>query len=142
MEFLFNPHLLICVGIAWFLTNGWCYLFVFLGTWLRIPWLAAVGSAWAALLWLPFTPEKLLTLAISVFLLRALFPKDQKTLQVLRREEDALRRKLHGWLARRRRKKQAKRLRKALVLRRAAGKPLSPPREGRNETKESLSKGA
>ena len=123
------------------MTNGWCYLFVLFGTWFRISWMLAVGSAWAALLWLPFTPEKLLTLAIAVFLLRLLFPKDQKTLRVLRKEEDALRRKLHGWLARRRRKKQVKRLRKALSLRREAGKPLSPPREGK-KTEKSLSKGA
>ena len=132
---------MICVGIAWFLTNGWCYLFVLFGTWFHISWMLAVGSAWAALLWLPFTPEKLLTLAIAVFLLRLLFPKDQKTLRVLRKEEDALRRKLHGWLARRRRKKQVKRLRKALSLRRETGKPLSPPREGK-KTEKSLSKGA
>jgi len=34
-------------------------------------------------LWFPFSPEKLATVAIAIFLLRWLFPKDKKTLAVL-----------------------------------------------------------
>jgi len=45
----------------------------------------AVGSGYLALIWLPLTPEKLITLAIAILLLRRLFPNDQKTLAVLRR---------------------------------------------------------
>ncbi len=136
--FFLNPHLLLCVGIAWFLTNGWCYLFIFLSGWLHIPWMAAVGGAWATLVWLPFTPEKVLTLAITMFLLRLLFPNDRKTLHVLRQEEDALRRRLHGWQAKRRREKQAKRLQKALALRRGTDRPLAPPRENAKSPAPSL----
>ena len=35
-------------------------------------------------LWLPFTPEKLVTALIAIGLLRLLYPEDQQTLGVLR----------------------------------------------------------
>ena len=35
-------------------------------------------------LWLPVSPEKIVTFAISIALLRWLFPKDEKTLAVLK----------------------------------------------------------
>ncbi len=82
--FLTNPRLLLCIAIAWMITNGWSYVFFFLGTTLNIPWMSAVGGAYLAFLWLPISPEKLLTMAIALFLLRHLFPHDQKTLGVLK----------------------------------------------------------
>ena len=82
--FLLNPRLLICFGIAWMITNGWSYLLIAAGTFWNINWMIAVGSGYLAFLWLPVTPEKILTLAISIALLKWLFPSDQKTLAVLR----------------------------------------------------------
>ena len=38
-----------------------------------------------AFLWLPVTPEKLITIPIAIFFLRWLFPKDEKTLLLIRR---------------------------------------------------------
>ncbi len=97
VRFILNPRLLLCFGIAWLITNGWCYLFLFFGLTFDIAWMSAVGGAYAAFLWLPFTPEKLVTVAIAVFLLQLLFPRDTATLQVLRemyaRAKAALRRK-------------------------------------------------
>ena len=46
--------------------------------------MVVVSGAYLALLWLPLTPEKILTFAISIFLLKLLFPKDEKTLGVLK----------------------------------------------------------
>ncbi len=89
-SFLLNPHLLICFGIAWLITNGWCYIFIVLGTWLDIGWMLAVGTGYAAFLWIPFTPEKLITIIISIFLLRIIFPKDEKTLKVLKDDLEAI----------------------------------------------------
>lgn len=83
IAFLLNPRLLLCVGVAWMLTNGWCYLFLFFGLRFGITWMASVGGAYAAFLWFPFTPEKILTAAISLFLLRWWFPRDEATLKVL-----------------------------------------------------------
>lgn len=83
---LLNPRLLLCFGVAWLITNGWCYLFLFFGLRFGIGWMTAAGTAYAGFLWFPCTPEKLLTLTIALFLLRLLFPNDEKTLLALRRE--------------------------------------------------------
>ena len=84
VRFLFNPRFLLCFGIGWMLTNGWSYIFLALGLALDIPWMMTVASAYMAFLWFPFTPEKILTLFIALFLLRLYFPNDKATLQVLR----------------------------------------------------------
>lgn len=84
VQLLLNPRLLLCFGIAWFITNGWSYLVFGLGTYLDIGWLAAIGGAYLAFLWLPVSPEKLVTFAIAILLLRLIFPNDQKTLAVLK----------------------------------------------------------
>ncbi|MBQ7374770.1 MAG: hypothetical protein IJW61_02210, partial [Clostridia bacterium] len=81
--FFANPRLLLCLGIAWMITNGWSYIFVAVGTALGIGWMAAVGGAYLTFLWVPFTPEKILTVIIAIFLLRKLFPRDEKTLKIL-----------------------------------------------------------
>lgn len=82
-QFFLNPRLLFCFGIGWIITNGWSYILFGLGTWLKNEWMLAISGAYLAFLWFPFSPEKLATVAIAIFLLRWLFPKDQKTLAVL-----------------------------------------------------------
>lgn len=81
--FITNPRLLLCIGIAWMITNGWSYVLLAIGTYFQIGWMMGVASAYLAILWLPISPEKILTAAIAIGLLRWLFPKDQKTLAVL-----------------------------------------------------------
>ncbi len=83
---LTNPHLLISVGIAWFITNGWAYCAIGLGAFLEIGWLLKAGSVWAAMLWVPGTPEKLVTFPIAIFILRLLFPNDTRTLAMIDRK--------------------------------------------------------
>lgn len=96
-----NPAFLICFFLAWMITNGWCYVFIGLGTKLDIGWMKAVGTAYAGILWFPGTPEKILTLTISLFLMKRLFPNDERTLKLLRDEKEKLK-------AHHRAKKQAK----------------------------------
>ncbi len=84
LMFLLNPRLLLCLGLAWMITNGWSYVLFGLGTLLGSSWMMAVGGAYMAALWFPFTPEKIVTFAIAIALLRWLFPKDEKTLAILR----------------------------------------------------------
>ena len=84
LQFIANPRLILCFMLGWMITNGWSYIMFGLGTYLGIEWMIAVGGAYMALLWLPFTPEKIITCAIAIALLRWLFPGDQKTLAVLR----------------------------------------------------------
>ena len=81
--FIINPHFLICFGIGWMITNGWAYICFGLGTYGGVKWLTAVSTAYLAALWFPFTPEKIVTVAIAIGLLRLLYPNDQKTLAVL-----------------------------------------------------------
>lgn len=90
---LLNPRLLLCLCIAWMITNGWSYILFGLGMLLKINWMRIVGGAYMSFLWLPFTPEKLITLLIAVFLLRLLYPGDQKTLGFLRAKLSRFRRK-------------------------------------------------
>ncbi len=105
LEFILNPRLLLCFGIGWIITNGWSYIFLALGTACGIPWMVAVAGAYMAFLWFPFTPEKVVTLIIAMFLLKWLFPNDQKTLQKLK----DLHAKFHGeWITWREKRKQKK----------------------------------
>jgi len=83
-QFIANPRLLICFLIGWLITNGWSYVMFAVGTICEIEWMIAVSGAYLAFLWLPISPEKLVTCAIAIALLRWLFPNDQKTLAVLR----------------------------------------------------------
>lgn len=82
---LFNPRFLLCFGLAWLITNGWSYIMFILGTVFEIGWMIAVASAYLAFLWLPISPEKIITLAIAIALLRWLFPNDKKTLGILKK---------------------------------------------------------
>ncbi len=82
--FIANPRLLLCVAIAWMITNGWSYLLFGIGTYLGIEWMIAVAGAYLAFLWLPVSPEKIVTFAIAIWLLRLFFPNDRKTLAVLK----------------------------------------------------------
>ena len=83
LQFLLNPRFVLCFGIAWMFTNGWSYILFALGTFLKIGWMIAVGGGYMAFLWLPVSPEKIVTVAIAIWLLKRLFPKDEKTLAVL-----------------------------------------------------------
>ncbi len=54
------------------------------GTYFQIGWLITVASAYLAFLWLPISPEKIVTIGIAMGLMRMLFPDDEKTLGLLR----------------------------------------------------------
>lgn len=84
LQFIANPRLLLCWLVAWVITNGWSYILFGIGTYYEIEWMIGVAGAYLAFLWLPISPEKLVTAAIAIALLRWLFPSDQKTLAVLR----------------------------------------------------------
>ena len=63
-----NWRILIIYLPIWFLMSGWTYLFIYLGTRYHISWMLAAGTFWATLLWLPITPEKLLTIPLTLFI--------------------------------------------------------------------------
>lgn len=94
IQFIANPRLLLCFGFAWLITNGWSYILLGIGTLFHINWIIAVASGYLAFLWLPISPEKILTIAIAIALLRFLFPNDQKTLAVLKSMRDKIKNKI------------------------------------------------
>jgi hypothetical protein len=78
---LLSWRFLLCFGLAWIITNGWSYVLFGLGMLLDNAWMIGVSSAYLAFLWLPISPEKIVTVAIACFLVRHLFPKHNKLLQ-------------------------------------------------------------
>ena len=94
--------LLLCLGIGWMITNGWSYIMFGFGTYFQINWMIAVSGAYLAFLWLPISPEKIVTVAIAISMLRLLFPNDQKTLGILKK----MHRKAKGAIQKRRNKKK------------------------------------
>lgn len=97
VAFLLNPRFVLCFGLAWMITNGWCYVFIGVGSFYEIEWMFYVGTTYLAFLWLPFTPEKIITVPIAIAFLKWLFPRDEKTLAVLvdmyQKAKDALKSK-------------------------------------------------
>lgn len=83
IRFIVNPRFLICIAIAWVITNGWSYILFGIGSYFNIRWMITIAGAYIAFLWLPISPEKIVTFAIAIVLLRLLFPNDKKTLAVL-----------------------------------------------------------
>jgi len=106
--FIANPRLILCFGIAWMITNGWAYVLTGLGALFKISWMMAVGGAYLAALWVPFTPEKILTIIISIWLLKILFPKDTKTLAVLIEMKNKIKQALKSNKEKRKQKKESK----------------------------------
>ena len=68
-----NWRILIIYVPIWFIMSGWTYLFIFLGTRHHVGWMLAAGTCWATVLWLPFTPEKLITVPLTLYLYVRLF---------------------------------------------------------------------
>jgi len=59
--------------LAWFITNGHAYMLLGLGIALDIEWMRWYGGAYLSILWLPITPEKLITIPIALFLYRIIY---------------------------------------------------------------------
>ena len=83
VEFILNPRFLLCFGLAWMITNGWCYIFIGVGSYYDIEWMFYVGTTYLAFLWLPITPEKIITIPMAIGFLKLIFPRDKYTLGVL-----------------------------------------------------------
>jgi len=73
-----NWRFLISFGLAWLITNGIWYVFAFVP--MRLPdWLVWFSVSYIAFLYLPFTPEKLVTIPLAIFIQWLLFRNDIKT---------------------------------------------------------------
>ena len=63
-----NWRILVIYLPIWFIMSGWTYLFIYLGTRHHVGWMLAAGTFWATVLWLPITPEKLITIPLTLFI--------------------------------------------------------------------------
>ena len=81
IRLILNWRFLICFGLAWIITNGWAYILLGLGLTLKFGWMVGISSAYLAFLWLPVTPEKILTMSIALFFVKILFPAHNEELR-------------------------------------------------------------
>lgn len=65
--------------LAWMITNGWSYILIGMGIVLHINWMWRIGTGYLAFLWLPCTPEKVITIPLAVVIRRSIF-KDKEEL--------------------------------------------------------------
>lgn len=77
-----NWRFLISFGLAWIITNGIWYAFAFIP--MKLPdWLVWFSRSYIAFLYIPTTPEKLITIPLAIFFQTQLFKGDQKTKEQL-----------------------------------------------------------
>lgn len=69
---------LIAFGLAWLITNGWCYVAFGFAVWLNISWLKSIAVGYMTFLYFPFTAEKLITIPLAIYFQMKLFPNDEK----------------------------------------------------------------
>ena len=55
---------------------------MFLGRFLHIKWMRYAGDAYIAFLWLPFVNEKVVTVALAVFIKKCLFRRKMNSQQL------------------------------------------------------------
>ena len=75
-----KPTLFVSFLIAWFLTNGWAYLLATIGT----GWVRGLAITYISILWLPFTPEKLITIPLAFYIQKTLFITLPRKLKLVR----------------------------------------------------------
>jgi len=73
-----NWRFVISFGIAWVITNGIWYVFAFVP--MHLPeWLIWFSRSYITFLYIPATPEKLITIPMAIFFQTQLFKRDEKT---------------------------------------------------------------
>lgn len=75
----FNWRFLISFSIPWFIVNGWAWAGAALMTIIGPNWFTIAATTWLGILWLPWTPEKLVTIPIAMWIHTRLFKNDKKT---------------------------------------------------------------
>lgn len=63
------------------ITNGWAYILLILGLTLNINLMYAIAMTYITFIWLPVTPEKIITVTIALFLVKILFPQHNQELK-------------------------------------------------------------
>lgn len=64
-------RILICYLPFWMLFTGWTYVALAMGN----AWWKTAAGVWLAWMWMPWCPEKLITIPLTIWLHKILFPK-------------------------------------------------------------------
>ena len=78
VRFLANPKLILCLGIAWMITNGWSYVMLGFGVFFDIEWMIWVAGSYLTFLWLPISPRKDRDRSSGDGAFAAFFPRGRK----------------------------------------------------------------
>lgn len=73
-----NWKFLISFGLAWFITNGWAWLGLIIGNIFHLDVMVGICGSYMAFLWLPFTPEKIITIPLAIWFQTLFFKRDKK----------------------------------------------------------------
>ena len=71
-----KPKMLIVFGGVWLVSSGWTWIFIAIGAYFKIGWMWKLGSTALGILFLPFCPEKLITVPFSIWLYKKLFKEE------------------------------------------------------------------
>jgi chaperonin GroEL len=74
-KFLIDWRMAMSFFLAWLTTNGWSYTFIIIGYTCNIEWMFNVGILYQAFLWLPCTPEKVVTIPLAIFYKKLIFKR-------------------------------------------------------------------
>ena len=64
-------RILVCYLPFWFIFTGWTYVALAIGN----AWWKTASGVWLAWMWMPWCPEKLITIPLTIWLHKKLFPK-------------------------------------------------------------------
>lgn len=64
-------RILVCYLPFWFLFTGWTYVALAIGN----TWWKTASGVWLAWMWMPWCPEKLITIPLTIWLHKKLFPR-------------------------------------------------------------------
>ena len=63
-------RIIVCYLPFWFLATGWAWVFSVIGK----GWFRGVAIGWLTFLWMPWCPEKLITIPLAIWLHTKIFP--------------------------------------------------------------------
>lgn len=79
----------------WFIVSGWSMVGIVIGK----GWFRAVSISWQTFLWMPWCPEKLVTIPLTIWLHTKIFPNHSvaSLSEVLRKEQQDFKEKRKKW---------------------------------------------
>lgn len=72
IKFILDWKTLMCYIPVWFIFSGWTYVVLIYGS----TWWRTIAGTWLAMLWMPWCPEKLVTVPLTLWLKKILFKKE------------------------------------------------------------------